>query len=183
MLCVVCCGVFGAGENSECLLRFGVNGSFNLNAKKISIYRLVQNLTSLLTSSVQALCKFRASSCMCNAKALHENMQSFSLHVLTEEFVSFILSASELHENVQRKSVARFHATRMLKFASFTLGNLYAFGTGTYIARDWGICHARAHHHARSNTHHQKKTTTTHNSQVLLPDHGRCSPRQALGTS
>ena len=53
----------------------------------------------------------------------------------------------------------------------------------TYIARDWGICHARAHHHTRSNTHHQKKTTTTHNSQVLLPDHGRCPPRQALGTS
>jgi hypothetical protein len=29
----VCCGVFGAGENSECLFRFGVNGSFYLNAK------------------------------------------------------------------------------------------------------------------------------------------------------
>jgi hypothetical protein len=29
---------------------------------------------------------------------------TFALHVSTEEFVSFILSASELHENVARKS-------------------------------------------------------------------------------
>ena len=55
MFCVVCCR---AGENFVCLLRFGVNGSFYLNAKKISICRLVQNFTSLRASSVQAPCKF-----------------------------------------------------------------------------------------------------------------------------
>ena len=63
MFCVVfafrC--VFGAGENSVCLLRFGVNGSFYLNTKKISLCRLVQNLTSLLTSSVQAPYMFHTS--------------------------------------------------------------------------------------------------------------------------
>jgi hypothetical protein len=38
-----------------------VNGSFYLNAKKISVCRLVQNLTSLLTSSVQAPYMFHTS--------------------------------------------------------------------------------------------------------------------------
>ena len=36
---------------------------------------------------------------------------AFELQVPKEEFVNFILSASELHENVQHKSVARFCAT------------------------------------------------------------------------
>jgi hypothetical protein len=44
-----------------CLLRFGVNRSFYLNAKKIRVCRLVQNLTSLLTSSVQAPYMFHTS--------------------------------------------------------------------------------------------------------------------------
>ncbi len=38
----------------------GVNGSFYLNAEKFSVCRLVQNLTSLPTSCVQVVYKFRA---------------------------------------------------------------------------------------------------------------------------
>ena len=64
---------------------------------------------------MQVPCKFGASSaqvpCTCNAKLLHKNVQLFYIvHVPTEEFVNFILSASELHENVQHKSFAHFCA-------------------------------------------------------------------------
>ena len=59
MLCVAGCG---AGENSVRLLRFGVNGSFYLNAEKFSVSRLVQNLTSLPTSCIQIAYKLRTSS-------------------------------------------------------------------------------------------------------------------------
>ena len=44
-----------------------MNGSFYLNAKKISACRMVQNFTSLRASSVQVLCKFCASLCTCVA--------------------------------------------------------------------------------------------------------------------
>ena len=66
LFCVLCC-LLGVAVFLEqvritvCLLRFGVNGSFYLNAKKISVSRLVQNLTSLLTSSVQAPYMFHTS--------------------------------------------------------------------------------------------------------------------------
>ncbi len=50
---------------------------FYLNAKKLSACRLVWNFTSLRASSVQAPCKFRASSCTCNAFALQVFMQRF----------------------------------------------------------------------------------------------------------
>jgi len=40
----------------------------NLSAKKTSACRLVQNFTSLRASSVQAPCKFRASSCTCKQR-------------------------------------------------------------------------------------------------------------------
>jgi hypothetical protein len=83
---------------------------------------------------VQALCKLRASSVQVRARAMQKRCTktciAFALHVLTEEFVSFKLSASEMHENMQCKSVVRFRATRMQEFASFTLENLHAFGTG-----------------------------------------------------
>ena len=59
VLCVVCCeSRYLAGGITVCLLRFGVNGSFYLNPKKISVCRLVQSLTSLPTSSVQVLYMF-----------------------------------------------------------------------------------------------------------------------------
>ncbi len=57
MFYVVCCR---EGEDFVCLLRFGVNGSFYLNTKKISLCSLVQNLTSLCASSVQAPRKLNA---------------------------------------------------------------------------------------------------------------------------
>ena len=64
-------------------------------------------------------CKFRASSLQVPFKLSTRAMQehcmktcnAFELQVPKEEFVNFILSASELHENVQHKSVARFCAT------------------------------------------------------------------------
>ena len=38
VLCVGCCGIFGATENYRmCLLRFGVNGSFFLLGKKPTV--------------------------------------------------------------------------------------------------------------------------------------------------
>ena len=86
----------------------GVNGSFYLNAKKKRICRLVQNYTSLRASCVQVPCKFR--SCAMQ-KHCTKMCSAFALHKPTEEFIDFILSASELHENVQRKSVAQFRAT------------------------------------------------------------------------
>ena len=76
-------------------------------------------------------------------KRCMKTCNAFALHLPTEEFVNFILSASELHE---------------------------------HVARD---CR-RAPPHKESLTHNQQKTTTTH-SQYSAPDHGRCSPRQALG--
>jgi hypothetical protein len=99
LCCVVCCR---AGENSVCLLRFGVNGSFYLNTKKISVCRLVQNFTSLPASSVQVPCKFRASRARATQKRCMKTCNAFALHVPMEEFVNFILSASELHEHVAR---------------------------------------------------------------------------------
>jgi hypothetical protein len=103
-----------------CLVRFGVNGSFYLNAKKsayVDWYRTLQ-------VCVQAPCKLRARSVQVCARATEKRFMkscnAFALHVPTEEFVSFIPSASKLHENMQRKSVARFHATWMQEFASFT---------------------------------------------------------------
>ncbi len=57
--CVLCVTVFLEQVRiTVCLLRFGMNGSFYLNPKKISVCRLVQNLTSLPTSSVQVAYMF-----------------------------------------------------------------------------------------------------------------------------
>ena len=50
---------------------------FLANAKKTSECRLPQNFTSLCASAVQAPCKFRASLCTCNAKALYIFIQRF----------------------------------------------------------------------------------------------------------
>ena len=75
----------GGGDNREmfcvcvaeqvritvCLLRFGVNGSFYLNAKKFSICSLVQNCTSLCASSVHICASSVHILCMCNGSALH----------------------------------------------------------------------------------------------------------------
>jgi len=60
-----------------CLLRFDVNGSFYLDAKKAAYVAWYKTLQVC----VQAPCKFRASSvqvpCRCNAKALHKKVQCF----------------------------------------------------------------------------------------------------------
>jgi hypothetical protein len=114
IMTLFCCASGVAVATIVLLVKIGVGMDlFYLNAKKTSVCRLVQNFTSLLASSVQVRARATQKRCTfsCNA---------FALHVLALEFVDFILRASELHENVQCKSVARFHATRMQEFASFT---------------------------------------------------------------
>ena len=166
-----------------CLLRFGVNGSFYLNTKKISLCRLVQNFTSLRASSVQAPCKFRASSCMCNAKALHENMQSFCVaraHGGIRAFHTERIRVARKRATQKRCTFSCNLDARICKFHFGKLARIW-YRLHTWLMTGAFVMPARAP--PCSNTHHQKKTTTTHNSQILLPDHGRCPPRQALGTS
>ena len=45
----------------------------------------------------------------------------------------------------------------------------------TYVASDWGIVHACAHHHT------PKKATTHSHYFTLPPNHGRCPPPSSLG--
>jgi hypothetical protein len=124
-----------------CLLRFGVNGSFYLNAKKISVYSLVQNCTSLCASSVH-ICASSVHICAC-AMVLHCTFlcKGFALYMGTEEFMNFILCASELHKNVQRFCFTCTHLEQ-----------------AKYAARDWGIAPTTTH----VATHTTQKKTTTH---------------------
>jgi hypothetical protein len=119
-----------------CLLRFGVNGSFYLNAKKISVCSLVQNCTSLCASSVH-ICASSVHICAC-ATVLRCTFlcKGCALYMGMEEFVNFILCASELHKNVQRRTLAHFCATRMHNCASFTCTHLVQ---ATYAASDWDL--------------------------------------------
>ena len=70
-----------------CLLRFGVDGSFYLNAKKINVCRLIE--------LYKFVCKLRASSVQVCARAMQKlcmfSCNAFVLHVPKEEFVNFIL--------------------------------------------------------------------------------------------
>ena len=126
LLCFVlgvgCCHVFGVGENHRvCLLRFGVNGSFYLLVNNLAYVAWYKTLQVCVQVCVQVPCKFRASSMQVPCKFRASSMQkccmktcnAFALHFSTEELMNFIfiLSASELHENVQRKSATRFCAT------------------------------------------------------------------------
>jgi hypothetical protein len=78
IMTLFCCASGVAVATIVLLVKIGVGMDlFYLNAKKTSVCRLVQNFTSLLASSVQAPCKLRASSCTCNAKALHVFVQRF----------------------------------------------------------------------------------------------------------
>ena len=84
VLCVGCCGIFGATANYRmCLLRFGVNGSFFLLGKKATMCSLVQNLTSLRKSPMQVAYKFRTP----NLYQCFDNVDTM---------VNFELSVSEL---------------------------------------------------------------------------------------
>ena len=137
--------------------------------KKINVCRLIE--------LYKFVCKLRASSVQVRARAM-QNLcmflcNAFVVHVPKEEFVNFIVRASELREYVQHNSVAHFHATLVLFFASFTCTHLVQ---ATYVASDWGIGHARANHHA-----HTPKQTQ-HTAMNLPPDHVRCPPCQTLGT-
>ena len=82
-----------------------------------------------------------------------------------------------MHENMQRNSVACFFVQLGCKNLQVSLSETCThLVQATYVARD---CR-RPPPHKESLTHNQQKTTTTH-SQYSAPDHGRCSPRQALG--
>jgi len=178
----VCRDVFGAGENSVCLLRFGVNGSFYLNTKKISLCRLVQNFTSLRASSEQAPCKFRASSCMCNAKALNENMQSFCVacaHGGIREFHTESIRVARKRATQKRCTFSCNSDARICKFHSGKLARIW------YRLHTWlmtGAFVMPAHTTTHAATHTTKKRQPQHTTITLPLTMADAPPRQALGT-
>ena len=126
---------------------------------------------------MQAPCKFRASLCTCNAKALHENVQRFCVARANGGIREFHTECIELHENMQRNSVARFFVQLGCKNLQVSLSETCThLVQATYVARD---C-PRPPQHKESLTHNQQKTTTTH-SQYSAPDHGRCPPPSSPG--
>jgi len=77
--------------------------------------------------------------------------------------VVFVLSVSELSKNRQRRYVVSFFTSDLQVAYKFHFGETCShLVQATCVARDWGIGHARVHHHTATHNN-QQKTTTTHN--------------------
>jgi hypothetical protein len=157
---------------------------FYLNAKKISVCSMVQNCTSLCSSSVH-IC------------AITVHIYASSVHVqrfCVAQFCARVVRCTWVRRNLSISYCVHPSCTKMCNAEPLhifvqlgcTIVQVSLSETcthlvqATYPARDWGICHARMHHHARGNTHHPKKPQ--HAAITPPPDHGQCPPCQALET-